>query len=394
MLPAPRDRREAMSASLSRVSLALLGVMLIASRHSTAAEVTEEEDGLPWWDFVRRDRLSAGVCASDEKDLCGGTPELSTSPYMCRCDSDCERFGDCCIDKSHQPPRKVPWMCLYHAGREFYGQADCPAGYEDGDLGIRIVEHCHRRGSQLKALQDVPVYSVATRTMYANVFCAVCHRDADSLKPWTVRLDCTRGWDAARVLGLLSRSRYSRTSRTMYVPSVPGLSCHLHLAETASESFFKELVGVRECRLAFSTCRDQSNTLDVVLCGRYTAMVHSPRSMANYKNYHCYRCNGGRSPMKLGALECGARAAGAGNDISERMHVILSIKTNFVDARKCPGSSGIFDPVLSRCFQEPVRTGTVLEASSAVKAVEAASLLGEILVAVVSVFVSHSVVFI
>lgn len=392
MLPPPRVRGGAMSALLSRVSLALLVVMLIASRHSTAAE-DREEDGLPWWDFVRRERLSAGVCASDESDLCGGSPEFSTSPFMCRCDPDCVRFGDCCVDKGDPTPRQVPWMCLYHAGREFYGQADCPADFDE-DHEDGIVKHCHRQGSQLKALQDVPVYSVISRTMYANIFCAVCHGDADSLRPWTVRLDCNRAWDAARVLTLLSRGSYSQRSRLMYGPSTSGLSCHLHLADTASESFFHELVGVRECRLAVSACRDHSNPRDVDLCGRYTAMVYSPSRMANYKNFHCYRCSGAVSPFKLGALECGARAAGAGNDLPERMHVVLSVKSNFVNAGKCPGSTGIYDPVLNRCFKEPERAWTLLKSPSAAKAAEAASLLGEVLLAVVAAIAGHSASFI
>lgn len=383
-----------MSTFLSRVSLALLAVMLIASRHASSEEAAEEEGGLPWWDFVRRDRLSAGVCASDESDLCSGRREFSTSPFMCRCDPDCARFGDCCLDKSPPAPRKVPWRCLYHAGREFYGRADCPASYDEDRDADGVVKHCHRQGSQLKALQDVPVYSVSSRTMYANVFCAVCHRDADNLLRWTVRLDCNRGWDAARVLTLLPRGSYSSKSRTMYGPSTSGLSCHLHLADTASESFFHELVGVRECRIAHSTCRDHSNPRDVDLCGHYTAMVYSPSRMANYKNFHCYRCSGGVSQNKLGALECGARAAGAGNDLPEGMHVVLSVKTNFMDARKCPGSTGIFDPVLNRCFKEPERTWTLLKSPSAANAVEAASLLGEVFVAVVAVIVGHSVVFI
>lgn len=355
--------------------------LLPASLTLLAVLCAAQEDTSEWWEMLRRDRVAAGVCPDSDADLCGGpNHDKSLMPSMCRCDSDCKFYGDCCADREPRIPDHIPWVCLYHGGREFYGQSECPIEF-DGDEDV--IRHCHRQGTQLRPIQDMPVYSVATRTMYANVFCAVCNGDADALRPWTVRLDCNRAWDAARVLALLARSSYSARSRTMYGPRSSGLSCHLHIEDTRSESFFQELHGVRECRQAFSSCRPEADRRDVHLCARYTAMVYSPRQMANYRNFHCFRCSGGSS-SRAGALECGARAAGSGNDLPESSHVVLSVESNFRNIDRCKGPSAIYDPITHRCFEELAAKPRLRSSTSACGAVETISVAGELVVAVLA----------
>lgn len=282
-----------------------------------------------------------------DADMCAGT---AVNASMCRCDGDCRRYGDCCADALASPqPEYGPWQCTSHGGREFYVMAKCPSQVDD-ELSLS----CTKKSLRLRTLQDVPVFSDGTRTMYANVFCAACHHDIDSLRAWNVNLHCSRNsGDAGEVTHLLraKKFRYSATSRSMmYVRSDKSrVTCHLHIDETKDEGFFEDLYGLRECRLHFTGgCLPGADPEDVQRCGQYTAMVYSPKKMANYRNIHCARCHN----ASLRGLECGGRKAGYNSDTIELKQTVLSLPTTFRNPERCPGTTGIYDPFVDECYDE------------------------------------------
>lgn len=341
-------RRLACRERLPLLLLALLGTA--ASPALSWASQGIDDDVEPWWTTVRREPLAAGVCPAGQ-DLC----TLGALDNVCRCDADCGRYGDCCVDHSGVssgaqtfPDAASQWRCVLENGREFYALASCP---EDPSVDWDLRDHCLRRGQQLKPLQNVPVYSNTTRTMYANVFCAACHNDLHSLRPWQLELRCNRAWNAEKVLRLLSAGHYGKMSHALH--GAEGLSCRLQVSDTSSESFWHEVPGLRQCRLASSTCRKGASRRDVVLCSSYTAYVYSPRKFSNYRNFHCFRCAGGSS---AGAVECGARPAAYGHDAPDVTHLVLGVRSHFVNPRKCGGHAGssIYDPLSDTCYVPPV----------------------------------------
>lgn len=336
--------------------LAFLGSAASPALSWALQDIIDDVEGEAWWIPVRREPLAAGVCPAGE-DLCTrGAPD-----NVCRCDADCARYGDCCVDRSGgstgeaAPPSTVPashWRCLLENGREFYALASCP---DDPAVDSDLRNHCLGRGKQLKPLQHVPVYSNASRTMYANVFCAACHDDLQALRPWQLELRCNRAWNAEKVLRFLATGHYGKMSHALHGPE--GLSCRLQVADASYESFWHELPGLRGCRLASSTCRKGASRRDEVLCSSYTAYVYSPRKFSNYRNFHCFRCAGGSA---AGSVECGARPASYGHDAPDVSHLVLGVRSSFVNPRKC-GHTGtrIYDPLSDACYVPPIPPGEV-----------------------------------
>ncbi|KAK8783713.1 hypothetical protein V5799_009924 [Amblyomma americanum] len=307
-------------------------------------------DGEAWWAPVRHESLLAGVCTSGE-DLCDSV----ASSNVCRCDADCAKYGDCCLDRTDgsltSPDARAdgarsPWRCLFVNGREFYGLASCP---HDPAVDPDLLNHCLGKGDQLKTLQDVPVYSNASRIMYANVFCAACHNDLQGLIPWHLELRCNRALEANTVLSSLARGRYGKMSHALH--GADGLTCRLQVADVASEAFWHEVPGLRECRIAASSCRKGAAPRDVRLCSSYTAYVYSPRKFSNYRNFHCFRC----AHNLQGGIECGARPATFGHDAPDVSHLVMGMRSHFVNARRCWNTSThIYDPLGDVCYETPV----------------------------------------
>lgn len=316
----------------------------------TLAQVlADEAGGEHWWSALRREQLAGGVCPHGE-DLCSNqSPE-----NVCRCDADCRQYGDCCVDRSDpasyaardEAPISVSsrWKCVVENGREFYALATCP---DDPAIDPDLRSHCLGQADQLKHLQNVPVYSNASRIMYANVFCAACHKDLEALRPWNLELRCNRPWKAETVLDSLSKGRYGKMSRALHGSN--GLTCRLQVGETSSPTFWHEVPGLRECRAAISSCRKGAAAHDVVLCSSYTALVYSPRKFANYRNFHCFRCAGGPP----GTVECGARPAMYGHDTPDVSHLTLGVRSHFVNRRKCEHTdTHIYDPLSNSCYEK------------------------------------------
>lgn len=332
-----------------RKLLVILSATLLVSARSTWSWPGQDPDVDAWWNLVRHEPLAAGVCTSGE-DLCDrGAPN-----NVCRCDAECGRYGDCCVDRSDAAAggdvpavSPSPWRCVFESGREFYALASCP---NDPAVDPDLLNHCLGRGDQLKPLQYVPVYSNASKIMYANVFCAACHKDLEALRAWQLELRCNRAWQAATVLEHLARGRYGKTSHALR--GSKGLTCKLQIADAASQGFWYEVPELRECRIASSTCRKNASPRDVLLCSSYTAHVYSPRRFSNYRNFHCFRCAGGSAST----VECGARPAAYANDAPNLVsRLVMGVRSHFVSPRRCPNTeTHIYDPISDKCYKSPV----------------------------------------
>ena len=146
------------------------------------------------------------------------TTEIETTEInlLCRCDSECRRYGDCCANANasscygaqtqqsiastyaeeerkldgllqcssvHLDPRTMPdWM------ESFWMVSACPrdwlAGTDDPPL-LNIEENC-RSGNNILP----PVTDPQSGLVYRNEYCAVCHEVANIL-PWGYRFECT-----------------------------------------------------------------------------------------------------------------------------------------------------------------------------------------------------------
>lgn len=307
--------------------------------------IVELTGGHGWWEQLVQDRIRLNVCPDQKYELCGAGHHKNT---MCQCDGDCATYGDCCADVAPiQQAGSLDWRCIFHVRREFYALARCPESYVEDD----VSRACSGSGSEMRHLQQLPVFSQDTRIMYANIFCAVCHEDVSSLMPWTVGLHCTKNSSGyAEVIQLLKhhKFRYSESARSFMRVRGDGqrVFCQLRIEDVEKNSFFNDLYGVRECRLHYGTCPDGADPEDVRKCSMYTAMVYSPRKLANYRNIHCAKCRND----SVQSLECGAHRATYGLDASNIFTPIHQLTTTFLDAEKCHTFTSIYDPLFDECF--------------------------------------------
>ena len=146
------------------------------------------------------------------------TTEIETTEInlLCRCDSECRRYGDCCANANasscygaqtqqsiastyaeeerkldgllqcssvHLDPRTMPdWM------ESFWMVSACPRDWlagRDDPLLLNIEENC-RSGNNILP----PVTDPQSELVYRNEYCAVCHEVANIL-PWGYRFECT-----------------------------------------------------------------------------------------------------------------------------------------------------------------------------------------------------------
>ena len=133
-------------------------------------------------------------------------PDEEQVGSLCRCDSNCTLYGDCCdsyvqsldststdvggrldgffecrsihLDRMTQPA----W------GESFWMVSACPvdwmAGQEHDQLRLEILNNCSRDSDDLP-----PVTDLQTGLVYKNEYCAVCHQ-VTSLIRWEYTFEC------------------------------------------------------------------------------------------------------------------------------------------------------------------------------------------------------------
>lgn len=72
--------------------------------------------------------------------------------------------------------------------------AKCPLNWATSEDGKFVQAQCEREHSRdviHTYLMDIPVLSLRTNRTYANVYCATCHSDADTLADWNISVGCS-----------------------------------------------------------------------------------------------------------------------------------------------------------------------------------------------------------
>ncbi|KAH7944486.1 hypothetical protein HPB52_020219 [Rhipicephalus sanguineus] len=252
-----------------------------------------------------------------------------------------------------QVPRRLPMRrrtggCVLENGREFYALASCP---EDPSVDPDLRDHLPSAGAAAEAFAERACLQQRHKD---DVRQRVLRRLSQRLaRPEALAAGTSLQQGVERREGVASArgGHYGKMSHALH--GAEGLSCRLQVSDASSESFWHELPGLRECRLASSTCRKGASRRDVVLCSSYTAYVYSPRKFSNYRNFHCFRCAGGSS---AGAVECGARPAAYGHDAPDVTHLVLGVRSHFVNRASVPVTrgSGIYDPLSDTCYVPPI----------------------------------------
>ena len=203
-------RKEIRMARTARLSLlvGLAGLLLLC------AGAGGQPDGL---DFYEPNALYAECGRSCRNASPCETTEIETTEInlLCRCDSECRRYGDCCANANasscygaqtqqsitstyaeeerkldgllqcssvHLDPRTVPdWM------ESFWMVSACPRDWLAGrdDPLLNTEENC-RSGSDTLP----PVTDLQSGLVYRNEYCAVCH-EVENILPWGYRFECT-----------------------------------------------------------------------------------------------------------------------------------------------------------------------------------------------------------
>ena len=123
----------------------------------------------------------------------------------CKCDADCEAFGDCCGPQRSNACEGVT-LDLHLEGLQFTCQSiyvdseidvveneafwmvsSCPADWldETGQSGQMVLEGCNSEARDLP-----PVTDTITGIVYKNQHCALCHR-VENAAPWEANIVCT-----------------------------------------------------------------------------------------------------------------------------------------------------------------------------------------------------------
>ena len=125
---------------------------------------------------------------------------------VCRCDSECERYGDCCSPQSErlnctggeqgtQPLAGLQCRSIHLDSRTlsyrmeaFWMVSACPEDWpanQDDEVLREVGEKCSNGSDTLP-----PVTNLDSGVVYKNEYCAVCHQVAN-IQPWGYRFGCS-----------------------------------------------------------------------------------------------------------------------------------------------------------------------------------------------------------
>ncbi|GFT61970.1 uncharacterized protein NPIL_175161 [Nephila pilipes] len=111
----------------------------------------------------------------------------------CSCDSDCYKYGTCCLDSDHfdlMAAEKDMYLC--HSDRTYtpvYAKRSCSESFSGRDFHDKIcTESIYDKAD---VLGNLLVSSIKTKITYWNHHCAVCnHEDISNLRQWAVQVAC------------------------------------------------------------------------------------------------------------------------------------------------------------------------------------------------------------
>ena len=234
----------------------------------------------------------------------GGDGQLNGT---CKCDGNCDLFGDCCesvfdlstcaVGNSDAPPG-VDIVCIdiYPDKRiqpqyleSFWMVSSCPSSWSDEEEAS-VRKNCIILDSSLPPITDLD-----TGGVYANEYCAVCN-GVENLIVWQPNLGCT-----VFVYEQISLLDYNITKLLQDDPTIFETQCQTCLYQPPTVSSYSP----RPCISAVSTCVSKSE-LEELTSEQYSTEhyqnltrdcvtgpydIHTAQS-TNYRNNACAICNG------------------------------------------------------------------------------------------------------
>ena len=259
-------------------------------------------------------------------DYCGQScpsscEEAEDEDAVCRCDSECERYGDCCSPSSGrlnctggeqraQPLAGLQCRSIHLDSRTqprrmeaFWMVSACPEDWpanQDDEILREVDEKCSNGSDTLP-----PVTDLDGGVVYKNEYCAVCHQ-VTNVQTWGYRFGCspcfwerfiTQGMNVTREKLILEEC----IPCGFYVPETrpPPRDC-LHDSLVVSECLAREVLEERTgLRWEEEVYRDI-----VTQCRSGPVRPAAAKNLCNepptYRNQHCAICNA----LKTANLRC------------------------------------------------------------------------------------------
>lgn len=280
----------------------------------------------------------------------------------CLCDSQCARYGDCCLDSAHfvaaeQRRGAASFTCVEL--RQFggiYMLTSCPP--EWSDTGTR--SRCEDDNPSLRdPLATMPVTSHRSGLTYRNVHCALCHGDIypNSTDVWKPRIECpslmqslTPNLTSVDISHALSFEP-EQNSWVIRLPTEKGTKTYNCNVDPVLPDTSEHIV--RRCPTAIiRTCALNWTNSDVRnRCEAYTALVFYQND--GYRNAHCAICN--NVPIQnLACVRASSRVSVYGKEFSPKAFAVLfdlsGDSGNIVGKeRPCSSRDQLYDPFFRRC---------------------------------------------
>ena len=294
-----------------RVALVAISVLLFCARVN--GQTADEYAAIPFLDN----------CGQSCNSSCEATDGV------CRCDSECERYGDCCagkvdcdggvVSRSQALAERV-WLRETNGGEQrtqllaglqcrsihlnpstqpdkaeaFWMVSACPEDWltEQEDEELRGADEKCRNGSNSLP----PVTDLDSGVVYKNEYCAVCHR-VENIRPWGYRFSCT-SW----LNSMIETEGFTLTQEIIKRECIacgfrapqtepPPRTC-LHGSLVAEECLVREQL---EERIGLRWEEEEYQDA-VTRCGTSpTSPVGSTPGSRPYRNQYCAICNGERT---------------------------------------------------------------------------------------------------
>ncbi|CAL1283319.1 unnamed protein product [Larinioides sclopetarius] len=222
--------------------------------------------------------------------------QASFENRSCECDSLCNVFRDCCIDKANlaplAPSRIRKYLCMVFGGQYkvgVYVVDTCPHNYR---ASATIRSLCQEGDDFSDPLMSAPATLVSAGTTFRNRYCAECNgASPSSLESWMVYMNCEtliplRLNDSY----IWQNVKYNFSLRTWGVK----IGDEFHKCEVLFNKP-QNLSAVRFCRTTtIDSCPSSFLRASVKrLCASYSAVVYD--TVNAYKNPHCAICNNKRA---------------------------------------------------------------------------------------------------
>lgn len=304
-------------------------------------------------------RRCSGYSSNEDKNL-------ESSEEFCRCDSLCQRFGDCCQNFPRNfPALRYEWPhfeCRPVTYGGVYEITSCPM-YWPGPVNIKNRCESSNRRDVTDPLSATPVSNLISSLTYKNLHCAVCNGETlENLSFWNIHLGIPGLTRYNLSYGNVSVD-YTRDALTFNAKTGKwGLS--LWVAQKHSAVFFDAYIWfdidedrylkTRSCiPHIISKCKDNwTDEIQAKLCREYLDPLYLQSSNVSriYRNAHCAVCNEESSD----SLSCFKRKRGAPRR-GAAFSMVFNIKNdnrrsnwNKVRDDQCAYGEN-YDPFFKRC---------------------------------------------